>query len=32
LSYHYLGFADDKERSAARQKWKEWAASHKEKK
>jgi hypothetical protein len=31
-SYHYLGFADDKERSAARQKWKEWAASHKEKK
>jgi len=32
FSYPYLGFADDKERSAARTKWKEWAASHKEKK
>jgi hypothetical protein len=32
FSYPYLGFADDKERSAARKKWKEWAASHKEQK
>jgi hypothetical protein len=32
FSYHYLGFADDKERSAARKKWKEWAANHKEQK
>jgi hypothetical protein len=32
FSYHYLGFADDKARSAARKKWKEWAASRKEQK